>query len=245
VRFVLTGNPLLLFTITLLLLLPTVAVAQHDHTHEAQAPAQSGGLQKPPDDQILHVNAFNHRLAGVFVLLAGLVVLGQSKFAEKVPVTRYLWPALLFFPGVYLLVLSDPETWPLGPVPLLAALRQDQEVMQHKIFSILLLALGSIEFLRARSTLTARWSAFGFPILALGGSLLLLVHPHNPGTHGADHMSVMQNVEAQHLWFTIVGIGIAIGKALAELNWAQRRAFAYAWPAMMMVLGALLIKFEP
>jgi hypothetical protein len=109
---------------------------------------------------------------------------------------------------------------------------------------VLLIALGGFEFARIRGTIRGAWSAFVFPALGLGGALLLLAHPHGAGVHTPEHMAAMGKIQNQHLWFTIVGTLIALSKGLSEIPWMASRFFLRAWPALMMVLGVLLLVYS-
>ena len=93
---------------------------------------------------------FNHHLAGFFVMLGGAFILFQSVFAKRWPAVKYVWPACFLIGGVFLLVWSDTELWPFGHREWLEALRNNREVLQHKLFALLLLGLGVIEWQRAR-----------------------------------------------------------------------------------------------
>ncbi len=189
------------------------------------------------------VGVFNHQMAGVFVMLVGIFVLAQGKLGERWPRIKYVWPLLLLVPGLYLMFFSDTE-WPFGGANLFTILANDMEVRQHKTFSMILLILGTIEYLRAKGTLTARWGAFVFPALALGGSILLLFHPHGSHEHTPEAMALMERIQAQHWDFTVVGILIAVTKLVWDVGWVRVKYFAYAWPSLMVVLGALLIRYN-
>src|SRR4051794_34024825 len=88
---------------------------------------------------------FNHRFAGVFVILAGLLALSEPLIAKRFQSFGYLWAAFFFMPGVYLFFWSDPESWPVGNQTLWHVITVNHQVLQHKIFSIILLVLGVVE----------------------------------------------------------------------------------------------------
>ena len=83
---------------------------------------------------------------------------------------------------------------------------------------MLLLALGVIEWQRAKGVLKAAWSGWVFPVLAIGGSSLLLFHQHEGGMHGANHMELMARIQSEHLSYAVTGIGIGLTKGLAEVK---------------------------
>src|SRR4029077_4126170 len=65
-----------------------------------------------------------------------------------------------------------------------AWLLHDAEARQHKIYAILLIAIGIIEYLRSRAKLSRRWAPWAFPALAIFGGVFLFFHDHG-GTAGA------------------------------------------------------------
>jgi putative copper resistance protein D len=134
--------------------------------------------------------------------------------------------------------------WPFGQREWLEALRNNREVLQHKTFAVLLLALGVIEWQRASGVLKAIWGGWAFPALAIGGSLLLLFHQHEGGMHGPNHMELMARIQSEHLSYTVTGIGIGLTKGLADVKTRFRRGFGKTWPVLMIVLGILLMFYQ-
>jgi hypothetical protein len=88
-----------------------------------------------------------------------------------------LWPLLFIMAGVFLAVWSDREIWPRGDLGW-AWLMHDAEARQHKIYAILLIAIGVIEYLRSRARLSRRWAPWVFPLLAIFGGVFLFFHEH-------------------------------------------------------------------
>jgi hypothetical protein len=185
---------------------------------------------------------FNHHLAGAMLILAALFFLAQDRFASRWPQARYAWAACLLFAGYFLLVFSDTEIWPFGYQSFYYALTHNPEVMQHKAFAAILLALGAVETLRTSGRLRAAWSAWIFPVLALGGVILLLFH-HHGGMHGPDAMQTMVRVQHQHLRFAGVGAGVALTKGVADSSGKLRPLFDKLWPLFMIALGVLLLLY--
>ena len=125
----------------------------------------------PPDPAKLAADKafseFNHRFAGVFVLLVGALALFEPRLARRAAWVRYLWSVLFFFPGLYLFFYSDPESWPVGSQSLQYVIHSNPEVLQHKVFSLLLLGLGVVEFIRVRRNLRSLALSAVFPVLAV------------------------------------------------------------------------------
>jgi copper resistance protein D len=187
---------------------------------------------------------FNHHLAGFFVALGGGIILFQSPLGKRFPLVKYIWPASFLLSGVFVLVWSDTELWPFGGRHWLEALQNNREVLQHKTYAVLLLALGLIEWLRVKGTLRAAWSGMVFPLLAIGGSVLLLFHQHEAGMSGPNHMEVMARIQSEHLSYAVVGMGIGLVKGLYEIRMRGYHFLARVWPVLMVALGILLMSYR-
>lgn len=219
---------------------------QEGHPHPVSPAA---ALQPHPADSAKleadkRFSEFNHRFAGVFVLLLGILVLLEAPLAKRFPLVRYLWFFFFFIPGFYLFLFSDPEAWPFGSQSLHHVVTQNAQVLQHKIFSLLLLGLSAVEYLRARGRLRAAWTAFLFPALAAAGALLLLYH--SPVAHaslGPEGHTAMQKIEQQHLGFAMAGFGVAISKAFADSRIFSPRWMRVLFALFMVVLGMLLLTY--
>ena len=184
---------------------------------------------------------FNHHLAGLLVTIAGAFMFFQSNLVGRWPAVKYVWPACFLLAGLFLLVWSDTELWPFGHRQWLEALQNNAEVLQHKTFAALLLALGAIEWQRARGVLKAAWSAWVFPVLAITGSIILIFHHHEGGMVGEHHMETMARIQSEHLSYTVCGLGIGLTKGLSELKSNVGAIFAKVWPTLMILLGVLLM----
>jgi hypothetical protein len=223
----------------LLLALITVSVAalpvlsqtpaehpHHDHAGMAMdepiTPAQQAKLLADKRE-----SEFNHHLAGFFLVLAGILIFTETLFRDRILIARYAWPVCFLISGLFVLIFSDTELWPFGPKPWIQGMLTNHEVMQHKTFAMLLLALGTIELARARNKLTAAWSAWVFPVFAVVGSILLL----------------FQRIQAQHFSYSGTGLGIGLAKGLSEVPNKWQSIFARLYPALMIVLGTLLMVY--
>lgn len=186
---------------------------------------------------------FNHHLAGFFVLLAGVFILAEGDLKQRWPLVRFAWPACFLLSGIFLLIWSDTELWPFGHQRWLHTMATNPEVLQHKTFAVILLGLGVIEIQRARGVLQAAWSAWVFPLLASAGATMLLFHSHGGGMVGANHMEFMARIQSEHHSYSITGFAIAVTKGLSETRMKWQAFFLKLCPALMMVLGALLMVY--
>lgn len=241
-----------------LIILPTSPVRAQDQPTDMDHSAHEGmsmPMNQPADaaQQALmgaklladkRESEFNHHLAGFFVIVAGVFMLFQGEFEKRWNGTKYIWPASFLVSGIFLLVWSDTELWPFGHRQWLEALQNNREVLQHKTYAVLLLALGIVELLRTNGRIKAAWSAWVFPAVAVAGSILLLFHEHEGGMHGANHMAVMERIKSEHLGFAMTGFGIGLSKGLAEARTSWRRVLTRLWPLLMVALGVLLLLYK-
>jgi len=145
---ILKSMMLFMFSISLLFLLtPLSWTQQHDMPGmkmdvpaAVEEPAQAA--QRLADKQ---ESEFNHHLAGLFVICAGIFILAESHLARRWPLVRFAWPMCFLAAGLFVLVFSDTEIWPFGPQTPWYAITHNAEDLQHKIFSVILLALGYVE----------------------------------------------------------------------------------------------------
>ena len=79
--------------------------------------------------------------------------------------------------AVFLFLRSDPEVWPLGDVGFFASLR-DVEVLQHRVFVVLVIVFALFEWRVRTGRLADRRAALVFPVLTAAGGLLLFTHTH-------------------------------------------------------------------
>jgi len=143
-----------------------------------QAPATvSDPSSSAPVDPNKAPSEFNHHMAGWALIGVGLLVLAGFLSPQLRPL-RYVWPALFLLAGLFLALWSDAEIWPRGNLSWAWLLQHDQEARQHKIYALLLIAMGIVEYLRARGSLNRFWRIWAFPILAVIGAAFLLVHDH-------------------------------------------------------------------
>jgi hypothetical protein len=183
---------------------------------------------------------FNHRLAGFFVMCAGILILSESRFTKRWPWVRYAWPMCFLAAGLFVLVFSDTEIWPFGHQTPWHAITHDLEDLQHKLFALILLALGYVELQRVRGRFKAWWSNWFFPLTAIAGAILLLFHVHSGDMRAPHAMETMNHIQEQHRWFAAAGFGVGLASLAARTPQKWQRFFGAAWPALLIVLGILL-----
>ena len=184
---------------------------------------------------------FNHHLAGFFVVLAGIFIFGEDSLAKRWSLLRYAWPMCFLAAGLFLLVFSDTEIWPFGPQSPWFAITHNMEDLQHKLFALILLSLGYVEFERTRGRLKAAWTAWFFPVVGMAGAILLLFHIHGGNMQAPNAMETMEHIQKEHLLFASAGFGIALTNGLAETRSRWKHIYENTWPLLLIVLGILLM----
>lgn len=185
---------------------------------------------------------FNHHFAGLCDVLFGLAELG---YALQLPLpfwTRLILPGALGTTGLYLLVWSDHDAWPIGSLGFVETFfGHDREIIEHKIYSVLAVAIAVCETLRRIGRV--RHPAWAAPLvfLTLVGGLLLFVHSH--GNHPAN-----ERIEFHHALLGTVGVGAAFSKAMASwMPGASRRFVKWAevaWAGSVILFGLLLLVYS-
>ena len=251
---IIAGFPLVISSVIAFSIFTPLAHGTEDDPH---AMHHHAGVSMPSDSSLESIDAvmraklladkteseFNHHLAGLLVVFAGLVILAESNLKERWPAIRHVWPLCFLISGLFVLIFSDTELWPFGPQRWVFGLTQHPEVRQHKLFALLLLGVGVIELQRTRGSLKAAWSTWVFPALAVAGSVMLFFHDHQGSMHTASQMALMERVQSQHASFAVTGLGIALSKGLAEMPFSWRQFFERLFPTLLVVLGSLLLVY--
>jgi len=146
----------------------------------APQPVSSTAVVQPVDPNKAP-SEFNHHIAGWALIGVGIVVLA-SQSSPRLKGLRYVLPILFVAVGLFLAVWSDGEIWPRGNLSWSWLIHHDAEARQHKIYAMLLIAIGVIEYFRIRGSLSKTWRTWAFPALALVGASMLLVHDHTGGS---------------------------------------------------------------
>jgi len=185
---------------------------------------------------------FNHRFAGLFVLLFGLAELGHA-LRYPVPVwSRFVLPAALAVIGGFLLVWSDHEAWPIGSLSFIQTFSgHDPEILQHKFYGVFAATAAVSETLRRVGW--ARHPAWAAPLVFFGltGALLLFVHSH--GDHPANSM-----IALHHTLLGSLGVGAAVSTAMVSWTSGASRHpgknWELAWAGFVILIGIQLLLYS-
>jgi putative copper resistance protein D len=189
-----------------------------------------------PPDQDRAYSELNHHIAGVFVLFAGGFALLAAFDAGRFSWARYGWPWLFFALGVFLVFRHDPESWPHGPLSLQESL-SDPQIVQHVIFTFIILGIGLIEWLRYRGTLSHPIWGLVFPALAVSAAFMLFAHKHGEG-ESAD------KIYRHHVIMAVAGILAMIAKVLDDTQVVKGRIGGYVWTGLMIFIGLMLLIYS-
>jgi copper resistance protein D len=186
----------------------------------------------PPEEDKAY-SEFNHRIAGVFVLLAGGLALLATVGGPRYAWARHGWPGLFVLLGIFLFVRHDPESWPWGPFTFWESVT-DAQVLQHILFTLIVFAIGIIEWLRYRRVLTHAAWGWLFPSLAVSAALMLFMHKHGEGP-------VADKIYRYHAIMAVSGILAMIAKVFDDSRLFDSRISAYIWTTLIMFVGLLLL----
>jgi len=179
---------------------------------------------------------YNHHWAGVAVVVMGLAALVQH--SRRARWARH-WPLLFVALAVFLLFRADPEVWPLGPLGPIASLH-DPEVVQHRLFVVLIVAFALLEGWARRRHVASRVLPRVFPLATASGAVLLLLHSHAVGD-----VKEQLLIEMTHLPIAVLGVvaggarWLEIAAPREEGRWAR-----WVWPAAFVAIGLLLLGYR-
>jgi putative copper resistance protein D len=211
--------------------------AGHDgHTHAASGEAWEGSAQG------IAYSERNHHIAGFMVLVMGLAELSHALRLPSLRWARLLLPSALIFAGVFILVWSDHEAWPVGSLSLAETFAgQDSEILQHKIYGILALGVGSVELLRRLGRIGHKAWASPLPLMAIVGGLMLFGHSH--GFHPS-----AQKIAMHHAIMGTMAVTAGSSKLLS--TWATpterfgSRNWEWVWVSLILLIGAQLLLYS-
>ena len=179
---------------------------------------------------------YNHHFAGFFVLIMGLLAIlhrtGRARWARH-------WPLVFFGLAAFLLVRNDPGAWPLGPLGFWDSM-QYPEVLQHRVFVLLVLGFGTFEWLVRTGRIRAPRAALIFPVLCAGGGALLLTH-----SHASLNLKYEYLIEVTHAPLGVLAMLVGWGRWLElRLSPDEGAIPGRIWSVSLALIGLLLIFYR-
>ena len=191
--------------------------------------------QAPRTDADRAWSEYNHHFAGFFVLAMGLLAVCQAGGARR---ARH-WPLLFLGLAAFLLIRNDPGSWPLGPQGFWEGWAYP-EVLQHRIFVLLVVAFGIFEWAVRTGRLRRPGWALIFPVLCAVGGGLLLTH-----SHASLNLKDEYLIEVTH-----APLGV-LAMIAGWARWLELRAPppdgripSRIWPVAFALIGVLLILYR-
>jgi len=220
---------------------PRVRAPSHETaaTHEHQ-PLYSGDRWENSSQGAAY-SQFNHRFAGLCALLIGLSELGRALRFFPPLWTRIVLSGAFGAVGVFLLVWSDHEAWPIGSLSFLRTFSgQDQEILAHKLYGAFATTVAVSEFVRGIGWV--KHPAWGAPLLlyvVIGGAMLF-VH-----SHGANHG--VHTIEFHHAIMGAMAVSAGVSKSVAawvtSLSSRSVRRWELVWVGLIFLIGVQLLVF--
>jgi len=179
---------------------------------------------------------FNHHWAGIFVVAMGFLALVHA--TGRVRWARH-WPLVFLGLAGFLLVRNDPGAWPLGPLGFWESMRYP-EVLQHRIFILLVIAFGIFEWLVRTDRVRLHGAALVFPLLCAVGGGLLLTH-----SHAGLNLKQEYLVEITHVPLGVLAMVTGWSRWLElRLPPSASRLPGRIWPIAFTLIGVALILYR-
>ena len=222
----------------LVLLFGSASFAQHHEppSHQHGASVAAGQWDGSPEGKAY--SEFNHHLAGVFVLLIGLSELRGGLGMTMLAWSRFLLPLAMLGAGGFLMIWSDHEAWPIGYKSFAETyFSGDWETVQHKLYAILLLGVGTVEFLRRTGKIAHTAWGMPLPVFALIGGVMLFLHSH--GTHPSAH-----KIAIHHAVMGTTALVAGLCKITAGIKRQEGRSpWGIAWAVLVLLIGVELLVY--
>jgi putative copper resistance protein D len=232
--------------VAILILFSVIPVYPHDNgapamSHDHHHAVADHGDQWDGSPKGTAYSNFNHHLAGIFVILIGLSEIRYGFAARVLAFTRLLLPIFMVSVGVFLLIWSDHESWPLGSTFSQAFFTGDWETIQHKWFGIVAVVIGSIEWLRRTGHVMASWWKIPLPAFAIIGGLSLFLHSH--GAHPSAH-----KIALHHAAMGVMAVTAGSSKFLSDWKASsvtkETSPWEIAWAALVLLIGIQLLIYS-
>jgi hypothetical protein len=182
---------------------------------------------------------FMHRSCGIALIGLGLLILADRLTRRRYGAIRKGMGVIWLLMGVHIMLNADPTDWPMAASFMESLNRPgSSEFLQHKVLSLIPMAIGLYAMLVARREKPNPSVGFAIAaVLALGGiGLLYHEHEHSPGMD-------MALIVKQHNIMAMTSIFIAAGwlvDSLERLSWKPK---LYLVPVGLILIGLELAAY--
>lgn len=179
---------------------------------------------------------FNHNISGILVILVGLAALINRATRTR---RARRWPLLFLLLAGFLIVIGEPNGWPLGPEPFWSTLLAP-EVLQHRLATLIVAALGQVVWRAETGAPTwTRWH-YLLPLLSAVGGTLLLTHSHSIyATKWAFLIETSHNAIG-----ALAVIAGAAGWLELRTSGRESRIAGLIWPTCFVLIGVVLLFYR-
>ncbi|MCC6140477.1 MAG: hypothetical protein IT389_07660 [Nitrospira sp.] len=217
------------------------AVGSTEHGHDHHAPTLWPDSWEGSKAGVAY-SEFNHHLAGLFVLLIGFSEMAQALRSPSLSWIRMLLPASLLGMAAFLLIWSDHQAWPIGPMSFAETFwGNDHEIFQHKIYGLLALTVGLIEWFRRLDRLDHVGWLVPLPLFAMIGGLMLFTHSH--GAHPAAQKIAMHHALMGTLAVSAGSSRLASAGRGVFMGWSRSR-WETIWAGLILLIGLQLLVYS-
>jgi uncharacterized membrane protein len=193
-------------------------------------------MQNTPDE--LAYSEMMHHIFGWLVLGMAFWLTYQMLELPGVEKVRAMGPILLSAGGLFLMIFSDFDAWPLSSEKPIT----DPEVLAHKIIATLMIIIGlGTNLVRKRKDVNvSNMQAHLVAVLALAGGGLLFTHVHT----GAPYSETAVGVYLHHFSLGLLALLCGTVKLL-ELSSPRRiRVWNVAWVVLLFMVSGALITYN-
>lgn len=217
------------------------AVGSSDHGHDHHALTLSPDSWEGSKAGMAY-SEFNHHLAGLFVLLIGFTEMAQALRSSSLGWARMLLPVALLGMAAFLLIWSDHQAWPIGPLSFAETFfGNDHEILQHKTYGLLALTVGLIELYRRLDRLSHVSWMIPLPLFAMIGGIMLFAHSH--GAHPAAQKIAMHHAVMGTLAVSAGSSKLASAWRGAFMGWSRSR-WETIWAGLILLIGLQLLVYS-
>src|SRR5262245_38375780 len=210
-----------------------------DHEHDGAAGSLAGWEGSLAG---IAYSEFNHHLSGILVLIIGLSEVRQALAMPFWAWTRFLLPGALLTVGSFLLIWSDHNAWPIGPMSFIQTFfGSDSEIFQHKSYGLLSVAVGMIELLRRLERIGHTMWATPLPVFAITGGLMLFSHSH--GLHPSADKIAMDHAVMGTMAVT-AGASKLLSDWIRSPSNARSSKWELLWAGLLTLIGIQLLIYS-